>query len=115
MSDLTKLEMALAQRDEARREVDLTKGHLIETQETLEQYMKGMEIAEARVKTMRAAARAAIEAIRAETIEECARVADNCIKSLYENYGAVETVGAHFAARRIRALKEKTWKEGELR
>lgn len=41
---------------------------------------------------------------REAAIEECARAAEGAIPSIQEHYGVAETVGAHIAARRIRAL-----------
>ncbi|MDE5451290.1 hypothetical protein GWE18_00165 [Bradyrhizobium sp. CSA112] len=42
--------------------------------------------------------------IRAEIIEQCAKVAEDAIPSIRTHYGVAESVGAQIAANRIRAL-----------
>ena len=46
-----------------------------------------------------------IRRVRDEIIETCAKAAEDAIPSIQDRYGMAETVGAHIAARRIRALK----------
>ena len=41
---------------------------------------------------------------RCAVIEECAKIADECVTLANINYGVAESVGAHMAARRIRDL-----------
>lgn len=45
-------------------------------------------------------------------IEECAKAAEDAIPSIRESYGVAETVGAHIAARYIRALKSVNADDG---
>ena len=46
--------------------------------------------------------------IRDEIIEECAQVAEGAIPDIQKYNSVSETVGAHIAARRIRALRSET-------
>lgn len=47
-----------------------------------------------------------MKAIRTDTIEECAKVADSCKLRAEQTYGAAESVGADMAARSIRRLAD---------
>ena len=51
---------------------------------------------------------ASLRRIRDEIIEECAQVAEGAIPDIQKYYSVSETVGAHIAARRIRALRSET-------